>query len=93
MVLTLDIKITVFVLHRDNTDSWFAFIILSGLYEQVWLSSMFFGAEYLVMASGLLWFNKFLVIYKTQGTESASTSQDYLKITNSFRNRNTPNRT
>jgi branched-chain amino acid transport system substrate-binding protein len=76
------------------TDSWFAFIILSGLYEQVWLSSMFFGAEYLIMASGLLWFNKFLAIYKTQGIASTknATSQDYLKITNGLRNRNTPNR-
>lgn len=46
------------------TDSWFAFIILSGLYEQVWLSSMLFGAEYLIMAGGLLWFNKFLIAYK-----------------------------
>src|SRR5215213_5460375 len=36
------------------TDSWFAIIILSGLYEQVWLSSMFFGAEYLIFAGGLL---------------------------------------
>jgi branched-chain amino acid transport system substrate-binding protein len=71
------------------TDSWFAFIIISGLYEQVWLSSMFFGAEYLIMASGLLWFNKFLTSYKNQGMASANTSQDDLKITNGFRNRNT----
>jgi ABC-type branched-subunit amino acid transport system substrate-binding protein len=77
------------------TDSWFAFIILSGLYEQVWLSSMFFGAEYLIMASGLLWFNKFLASYKNQGTASVTnTSQDHLKITDGIRNRNkTPNRT
>ena len=77
------------------TDSWFAFIILSGLYEQVWLSSMFFAAEYLILAGGLLWFNKFLAIYKNQGTASATnTSQDHLKITDSFQNRrnNTPNR-
>jgi ABC-type branched-subunit amino acid transport system substrate-binding protein len=76
------------------TDSWFAFIILSGLYEQVWLSSMFFGAEYLIMASGLLWFNKFLAIYKNQGTaSSANTNQDHLKIINGFSNRNNaPNR-
>ncbi len=76
------------------TDSWFAFIIISGLYEQVWLSSMFFGAEYLIMASGLLWFNKFLASYKNQGTASVTdTSQDHLKITDGFRNRNkTPNR-
>jgi branched-chain amino acid transport system substrate-binding protein len=76
------------------TDSWFAFIILSGLYEQVWLSSMFFGAEYLILAGGLLWFNKFLAIYKNQGMASATnTSQDHLKITDGFHNRNnTPNR-
>jgi ABC-type branched-subunit amino acid transport system substrate-binding protein len=75
------------------TDSWFAFIIISGLYEQVWLSSMFFGAEYLILAGGLLWFNKFLAISNNQGTASSSnTSQDYLKITNGLRNRNkTPN--
>jgi ABC-type branched-subunit amino acid transport system substrate-binding protein len=73
------------------TDSWFAFIILSGLYEQVWLSSVFFGAEYLILAGGLLWFNKFLATYKThnQGTASATnTSSDHLKTTDGFQNRN-----
>jgi ABC-type branched-subunit amino acid transport system substrate-binding protein len=76
------------------TDSWFAFIILSGLYEQVWLSSMFFGAEYLILAGGLLWFNKFLAIYKDPGTApSRNTNQDHLKITNGLGNsRKTPNR-
>jgi branched-chain amino acid transport system substrate-binding protein len=76
------------------TDSWFAFIILSGLYEQVWLSSMFFGAEYLILAGGLLWFNKFLAISNNQGTASTTnTSQDHLKITDGFHKRNTtPNR-
>jgi branched-chain amino acid transport system substrate-binding protein len=71
------------------TDSWFAFIILSGLYEQVWLSSMFFGAEYLILAGGLLWFNKFLAIYKNKGMASATdVSQDRVKITDGFGNRN-----
>src|ERR687898_2556562 len=72
------------------TDSWFAFIVISGLYEQVWLSSMFFGAEYLILAGGLLWFNKFLAIYKNQGTASATntTSQAYSKITDGLGNRN-----
>jgi branched-chain amino acid transport system substrate-binding protein len=72
------------------TDSWFALIIISGLYEQVWLSSMFFGAEYLILAGGLLWFNKYLAVYKNHGTASAtnSTSHDYLKITNGPGNRN-----
>jgi branched-chain amino acid transport system substrate-binding protein len=78
------------------TDSWFALIIISGLYEQVWLSSMFFGAEYLILAGGLLWFNKFLAISNNQGPASASntTSQDHLKITDGSHNRknNTPNR-
>src|SRR5215217_1099326 len=75
------------------TDSWFAFIILSGLYEQVWLSSMFFGAEYLILAGGLLWFNKFLAT-SNQGTASTTnTSQDHLKITDDFHKKNTtPNR-
>jgi branched-chain amino acid transport system substrate-binding protein len=45
------------------TDSWFAFIVITGLQEQVWLSSMLFGAEYLIMAGGLIWYNKFLAIY------------------------------
>jgi branched-chain amino acid transport system substrate-binding protein len=78
------------------TDSWFAFIILSGLYEQVWLSSMFFGAEYLILAGGLLWFNKFLADYKTHNHGTASvnnTGSDHLKITNGFHNKNNaPNR-
>src|ERR671916_367590 len=75
------------------TDSWFAIIILSGLYEQVWLSSMFFGAEYLILAGGLLWFNKFLAVSNNPGTASSSnTSQDHLKITDGLGNRNkTPN--
>jgi ABC-type branched-subunit amino acid transport system substrate-binding protein len=78
------------------TDSWFAFIILSGLYEQVWLSSMFFGAEYLILAGGLLWFNKFLADYKTHNHGTASvnnTGSNHLKITNGFHNKNNaPNR-
>lgn len=44
------------------TDSWFAFIVISRLYEQVWLSSLLFGAEYLLLAGGLWWFNKYLVV-------------------------------
>jgi branched-chain amino acid transport system substrate-binding protein len=86
------------------TDSWFAFIVISGLYEQVWLSAMFFGAEYLIMASGLLWFNLFLAMYKTheggaaaafaKTSSNSRTSQDYLKVTNGSSNRkkNTPTR-
>lgn len=47
------------------TDSWFAFIIISGLYEQVWVASLLFGAEYIILAGGLLWFNKFLTVYRS----------------------------
>ncbi|MFL6482390.1 MAG: ABC transporter substrate-binding protein, partial [Nitrososphaera sp.] len=71
------------------TDSWFAFIILSGLYEQVWLSSMFFGSEYLILAGGLLLFNKFLVIYKNHDAASVNnTSSNHMKITDAFYNKN-----
>jgi branched-chain amino acid transport system substrate-binding protein len=51
------------------TDSWFAFIIISGLYEQVWVASLLFGAEYIILAGGLLWFNKFLTVYKGHAHE------------------------
>ncbi|MDQ3848130.1 MAG: ABC transporter substrate-binding protein [Thermoproteota archaeon] len=74
------------------TDSWFAIIILSGLYEQVWLSSVFFGSEYLIMAGGLLWFNKFLLMYKTHEMAAASevaNNQDHLNITNGVRHKKT----
>jgi branched-chain amino acid transport system substrate-binding protein len=47
------------------TDSWFAFIVITGLQEQVWVASMLFGAEYLIMASGLVWYNKFLSRYSS----------------------------
>ena len=51
------------------TDSWFAFIIISGLYDQVWVASLLFGAEYIILAGGLLWFNKFLNVYKGHAHE------------------------
>lgn len=56
------------------TDSWFAFIVITGLQEQVWISSMLFSAEYLIMAGGLIWYNKFLSSYKdSHGSEFAKT--------------------
>nr|WP_294804242.1 penicillin-binding protein activator [uncultured Nitrososphaera sp.] len=62
------------------TDSWFAFIIISPLYEQVWLSSLLFGAEYLLLAGGLLWFNKYLAAAYTDhhGAENNSTASSGL---------------
>ncbi len=52
------------------------------------------GAEYLILAGGLLWFNKFLAIYKNPGTApSSNTNQNHLKITNGLGDsRKTPNR-
>ncbi|MEO9363246.1 MAG: penicillin-binding protein activator [Nitrososphaera sp.] len=58
------------------TDSWFAFIIISRLYEQVWLSSLLFGAEYLLLAGGLLWFNKYLAAAYTDHGAGNSTASD-----------------
>jgi branched-chain amino acid transport system substrate-binding protein len=43
------------------SDSWFALIVLTSLVEQLWLSSLFFAAHFLVMAAGLLWYIKMLV--------------------------------
>ena len=43
------------------SDSWFAIIVLTSLVEQLWLSSLFFAAHFLVMAAGLLWYIKMLV--------------------------------
>jgi branched-chain amino acid transport system substrate-binding protein len=48
------------------TDSWFAFIVTTGLQEHVWLASMLFSAEYLIMAGGLIWYNKFLRTYNNK---------------------------
>jgi branched-chain amino acid transport system substrate-binding protein len=73
------------------TDSWFAIIILSGLYEQVWLSSVFFGSEYLIMAGGLLWFNKFILMYKSHETAASevANNQDHLNKTNGLYHKKT----
>jgi branched-chain amino acid transport system substrate-binding protein len=43
------------------SDSWFALIVLTSLVEQLWLSSLFFAAHFLVMAAGLLWYIKMLL--------------------------------
>jgi branched-chain amino acid transport system substrate-binding protein len=48
------------------TDSWFAFIVTTGLQEHVWLASMLFSAEYLIMAGGLIWYNRFLRTYNNK---------------------------
>lgn len=56
------------------TVSWFAFIVITGLQEQVWISSMLFGAEYLIMAGGLIWYNKFLEIYNNHSKSTTDGS-------------------
>src|ERR671924_2304419 len=53
------------------TDSWFAFIVTTGLQEHVWLASMLFSAEYLIMAGGLIWYNKFLRTYNNNNESTA----------------------
>ncbi|MDQ5869847.1 MAG: penicillin-binding protein activator [Thermoproteota archaeon] len=46
------------------SDSWFAPIILTSFVNQLWLSSLFFAAHYLVIAAGLLWYIKFLAAHE-----------------------------
>jgi branched-chain amino acid transport system substrate-binding protein len=53
------------------TDSWFAFIVTTGLQEHVWLASMLFSAEYLILAGGLIWYNKFLRMYNNNNESTA----------------------
>jgi len=49
------------------SDSWFVPIILTSFVSQLWLSSLFFAAHYLVIAAGLLWYIKFLVEHEYKG--------------------------
>lgn len=58
------------------TDSWFAFIVITGLQEHVWISSMLFGAEYLIMTGGLIWYNKFLGIYNNNNDGISSSNNN-----------------
>jgi len=58
------------------SDSWFALIVLTSLVEQLWLSSLFFAAHFLVMAAGLLWYIKMLVPSTT--THEAHQSKEAL---------------
>ena len=94
LVHTLDIQIAIFVLHCDNRQLVRIHNTLRPVRTGLAVLNVLWS-EYLIMASGLLWFNKFLASYKNQGTASeTNTSQDHLKITDGFRNRNkTPNRT
>ena len=59
------------------TDSWFAFIVTTGLQEHVWLASMLFSAEYLIMAGGLIWYNKFLRTYNNNNNGSTAHEPSY----------------
>ncbi len=51
------------------SDSWFVPIILTSFVNQLWLSSLFFAAHYLVIAAGLLWYIKFLVEHEHEGED------------------------
>ncbi|HZC21625.1 MAG TPA: penicillin-binding protein activator, partial [Nitrososphaeraceae archaeon] len=44
------------ILLMAMSDSWFVPIILTSLVNQLWISSLFFAAHYLVIAGGLFWF-------------------------------------
>jgi len=45
------------------TDSWFALVVMTGMLEHLWVPSLFFGAESLILVAALLWYNKFLTQY------------------------------
>src|SRR5437899_12899689 len=60
MVYPMDMRVFSLLLIALS-DSWFALVVLTSLVEQLWLSSLFFAAHFLVMAAGLLWYIKMLV--------------------------------
>lgn len=45
------------------TDSWFALVVMTGLLEHLWIPSLFFAADSLILVAALLWYNKFLTQY------------------------------
>jgi len=60
------------------SDIWFALVVLTSLTEQFWLSSLFFAAHFLVMAAGLVWYIKFIILPSSQTEET--TIRNDLKI-------------
>ena len=62
------------------SDSWFALVVLTSLVEQLWLSSLFFAAHFLVMAAGLVWYIKFLVLPSSQTEKTTTIRRKDLKI-------------
>jgi branched-chain amino acid transport system substrate-binding protein len=62
------------------SDSWFAPVILTSLVNQLWLSSLFFAAHYLVIAAGLLWYAKFLASHSHDADESGIKVSEPSKI-------------
>ncbi|MEE8181456.1 MAG: ABC transporter substrate-binding protein, partial [Nitrosopumilaceae archaeon] len=45
------------------TDSWFALVVMTGLLEHLWIPSLFFVADSLILVAAVLWYNKFLTQY------------------------------
>jgi len=45
-------------------DSWFAIIVLTELVEQLWVSSLLLSSHYIIIAGGLIWYIKYLVLIK-----------------------------
>ena len=68
------------------SDSWFAPIILTSLVNQLWLSSLFFAAHYLVIAAGLLWYIKFLAAHEHQHDDDFSAKCDMKVLKTSSKN-------
>ena len=68
------------------SDSWFAPIILTSLVNQLWLSSLFFAAHYLVIAAGLLWYIKFLAAHEHQHDDDFPTKYDMKVLKTSSKN-------
>ena len=41
-------------------DSWFVLVVITNTVSEIWLSSLFITAHYLIMVAGLIWYSKYL---------------------------------
>lgn len=41
-------------------DSWFVIVVITNTVSDIWLSSLFISAHYLIMVAGLIWYSKYL---------------------------------
>ena len=47
-------------------DSWFAIIVLTTFVEQLWISALLLSAHYLLIASGLIWYMRYSIKWKSK---------------------------